>query len=522
MHTRKLQSKRGKRSNSTLRASIVANTASVNKLARTSEFRVAVIGGGFTGTAFILNLIRLMLRSKPSGIAKIRVLWFDANRAYGRGLPYAKQCSADEGVFLLNQPAYAQSPFSDEPDLYSRWIERNYQLNHCTFTSRTLFGLFLETQLNNHLRLARHHRLPLVMERVPERVQDVVSKADRYEIVTASDGERVDADAVVLAIGHLRHDPFQSLSGAPAYVSNPYDLDSYRAALHSAAGAKNVILIGGGPTTVDAVRALEHLNYQGRYTIITGSNQNLWAFEPELYLNKPIRSYQFVHLIPENLHAENSYDELAALLRRELKNAHRLGFGPGHVYYGFDLDCLAPYLRSNNLAFKHFYKELLFLKGGVTAPENCVLYQRLKQQRRITRYRGRALADNSSYSEDLRRFKISFRNSRGRLANCYGDILINCSQLPKRLEQPLRNELLSNLLRRDLIKLTENGLIAAAGNRQCTKLLVLGPHAEPPAGGTRTVWGVESLRDEIKSAAKEVMAQYEQDRTVPKVSNCDQ
>src|SRR5205823_4017537 len=79
-----------------------------------SEIRIAIVGGGFTGTTTILNLIRLVLNSvrRPeSRHRRSKIFWYDVGNRFGRGLPYARQADDDSQAFILNQPAYAQSPF---------------------------------------------------------------------------------------------------------------------------------------------------------------------------------------------------------------------------------------------------------------------------------------------------------------------------------------------------------------------------------------------------------------------------
>lgn len=479
-----------------------------------AEYRLAVVGGGFCGTLAIVNLIRQLNSKIANGqqIRKpIRVFWFDAGNTFARGLPYGRQGATGREVFILNQPAYAMSPLSDDPECYSRWLQKYFAgFGACSFTSRELYGTFLEELIEEHESLVKDNALPICIEKIAADVVDLEHCSEGYRVITSEKADTLHCPSccvqdVILAIGHQRRDLFSKFAHNPAYVKDPFYLESYVNALQAVPAAQDVILIGGGPTTVDAVRALEFLNYQGCYTIVTSQDALPWSFDPQLYLDRPIGSYTFKFLLPENVTAPLTYVKLAQLLQAELRHARANDFGEGHIYYGLKVDLLFTVQQQVDAEVKRFLKDLNYRKGAVTAPENCTIYQRLKKENRIRHVISRVSEADAIYDVQREHFEIQVHSQILQERSITGEILVNGSITQKALGEPFLSEFLSRLLAKCWIALTQDGLIAAANQSDCATLYVLGPHAQPANGGKRTVWGVEAFRDEIRAVIQEVI-----------------
>ena len=80
-----------------------------------SQFRIAIIGGGFTGAILAAQLLR-------KGNASLSVVVIERAAPPGRGVAYGTQY----GWHLLNVPASNMSAFPDDPEHFLRWAQGNY------------------------------------------------------------------------------------------------------------------------------------------------------------------------------------------------------------------------------------------------------------------------------------------------------------------------------------------------------------------------------------------------------------
>ena len=196
---------------------------------------IAVIGGGFCGTASVLQLLRKTIQLSHGGsfpAANLNAVWFDKNNAFGRGLAFA----TDGDTCILNTPAYLMSPFVEEPNLYSDWLAvKAPQYNDISFTPRSMCGVFFqETAARYELQFREYGG---IITRMHAEVTDVTSEAAGFRLTLRDSDQSVPCDAIVLCPGHRRTDVFESLSGTAGYVSNPYDIGEFRKALNQRGGS---------------------------------------------------------------------------------------------------------------------------------------------------------------------------------------------------------------------------------------------------------------------------------------------
>src|SRR5262245_35940556 len=103
---------------------------------------IAVIGGGFSGTAVAAHLLR---RGRPA-----RVLLINRFGPMGRGVAYGTAFEAH----LLNVPAGGMSALPEDPDDFVRWARtHDDSIRSDTFVSRRIYGEYLEALL----RESEHH-----------------------------------------------------------------------------------------------------------------------------------------------------------------------------------------------------------------------------------------------------------------------------------------------------------------------------------------------------------------------------
>jgi FAD-NAD(P)-binding protein len=135
--------------------------------------RIAVIGGGFTGAAFVIHAARLIPRS-------LEIDLIEPSAALGRGLAY----SAIDPLHRINVPSSRMSLFADRPADATDWLFRNGTLpgdgsstdeagHH--YVSRSDFGAYVANTLEETLtaadgrvRLRRHRTLATGLRRTDD------------------------------------------------------------------------------------------------------------------------------------------------------------------------------------------------------------------------------------------------------------------------------------------------------------------------------------------------------------------
>lgn len=157
---------------------------------------------------------------------------------------------------LLNTRARVMSLTNGDPDAFTRYAARALGIAESQaaigFMPRALYGGFLREGLDRAI--AALQQAGWRIQRVRARAKALNRSAGRWIINT--DRRPVTADAVVLAIGPDRGEPF------PAAVS-PWAVNS------EDAKAKEALVIGAGLTAADIVARLERLGCQGRITLVS-------------------------------------------------------------------------------------------------------------------------------------------------------------------------------------------------------------------------------------------------------------
>ncbi|HEX8535800.1 MAG TPA: FAD-dependent oxidoreductase [Allosphingosinicella sp.] len=206
--------------------------------------RLAIIGGGFSGT---LAAIQLLRRGH-------QVTLIERAERVGRGVAY----STPHADHLLNVRASGMSAFPEEPDHFSNWHGEASD-----FAERRRYGDYLRQLL-----AAASEEAGDRLSVVSGEAVDVVA-SDGREAVLLEGGDRIEADAVVLSVGNLAPSVPRTiapeLAGGRVYVSDPWAGD-FTAGL---AEDDVVLLIGTGLTAIDAALMIESSGFQGRTIAIS-------------------------------------------------------------------------------------------------------------------------------------------------------------------------------------------------------------------------------------------------------------
>lgn len=217
---------------------------------------IAIIGAGFSGVATALNLSRL---TWPRGI---RIVLIERAPRFARGVAY----STDHPLHLLNVPAGRMGALTDDEGHFLGWLRRaDPSVTGDAFVSRKRYGDYLEWLLDDAT------SRPAANGEIVRRAGDVVdvSLAGATATLALRDGESIEADRVVLALGNLPpRDPFSAgrLNGDPRYLRDAWAPNGLAQLPKT---TKPILLVGSGLTMVDAVLALRGAGHESRFVSVS-------------------------------------------------------------------------------------------------------------------------------------------------------------------------------------------------------------------------------------------------------------
>src|ERR1700689_702619 len=208
--------------------------------------RVAVIGGGASGTLTTIYL----LRAAAAARVPLRIALIDRHGQHGLGQAYATVNPAH----LLNSPADRMSAVAADPGHLTRWAAVNGIRHDDGFLSRADFGRYLGELL------ADAERLAAPTATVTRITCDVVGLTGNglhrpLRLHLAADG-RLDADAAVLATGNRTPAAPCPVPASPRYVGDPW----LPGALERVGDGAPVVVLGTGLTMLDVAISLTGAN----------------------------------------------------------------------------------------------------------------------------------------------------------------------------------------------------------------------------------------------------------------------
>ena len=222
-----------------------------------NQVDVAVIGGGFSAAATIVNLMELLDPGQTIGVV---------GRTAGLGLGTAYGCADD--VHRLNVPAGRMSLFPDRPEHLCNWLVRNgHPHGPEDFIPRPLFGAYVQDALEAQIH--RADNLARLYLQDAEAIDCEMLDDDR-QVFHLSNGERLEARASVLCIG-----------GTPAGLPLPEDRIAPDARRHlclnvwadrwmeRARPDDTIFMLGSGLTMIDQVMSLRRRGHRGRIHVMS-------------------------------------------------------------------------------------------------------------------------------------------------------------------------------------------------------------------------------------------------------------
>jgi uncharacterized NAD(P)/FAD-binding protein YdhS len=216
---------------------------------------VAVVGGGFSGTMTAVNLARLSERP-------LRITLVNHRAPPGRGVAYGTR----RPEHLLNVAARNMSALPDHPNHFLEWLRTRTEYAGVpeaelreTFMPRRVYGDYLRGLLQQHARPV-DPRARVEFALVDDEVFDLVPAGEGGRIHFASGGS-LEADKIVVATGNEAPADLpgsDTVATHEAWCGNPWlDWESRIPA------TGDIVLLGTGLTTVDAIVTLLALDWRG-------------------------------------------------------------------------------------------------------------------------------------------------------------------------------------------------------------------------------------------------------------------
>jgi uncharacterized NAD(P)/FAD-binding protein YdhS len=204
--------------------------------------RVAIIGGGFAGTAVAAQLLR-----RAGGMVSVTLI--EKNGVPGQGVAYGTRFDGH----LLNVRAQGMSAYPDIPDHFVRWAQANFDpsVQPGDFLPRRVYGEYVQSLLQEQRELH-----PKQFDCIQDEAVSLTRTGDAARIQLRSGGT-IFADRVVLALGNFPpgdlHLPGKT-SESRRYVANPWlartEVNTVGDVGRSDS-SQNILLIGSGLTAVD-------------------------------------------------------------------------------------------------------------------------------------------------------------------------------------------------------------------------------------------------------------------------------
>jgi uncharacterized NAD(P)/FAD-binding protein YdhS len=470
----------------------------------TEPYRIAIAGGGFSGTLVLANLV-----AQARGPLAIEL--FEKNDEPARGVAYG----TTDTIHLLNVRTSRMGAIAGEPDHFHRWLKSKkgkaqaaliwpgQPIDGEGYAPRALYAAYLSHLWEEALADAKKKNISVTLRRAELRDAQA---ADHLTLQVEENGEaeNVQTDALVLATGNSPPRRFafeQGLSGNPRYVPDIWQPAGtlFPQAAGELSPESRIIIIGTGLTTVDAILTLQKHGYPGHITAISRHGHL-----PAVHIH--LDSYPSWEWTVNPGSAPETLTGMVREFREELSVAAQQDYDWRSV-----VDSLRPVTQAlwQRLAVdekRRFMRRLLTLWNvhrHRMAPDIGAQIEALKASGRLSVVAGNI----TGASEDGDELRIHYR-PRGRLhaQTIQADLLLNCTG-PNYDIARSDNALLKNLYVRGLITpsplgmgLEMNGDGSAAGS---PAIFPIGPLC---IGQLLECTAVPELRDQAAHVAKAVLA----------------
>ncbi|TCW11748.1 putative NAD(P)/FAD-binding protein YdhS [Raoultella sp. BIGb0138] len=219
-----------------------------------AEPHIAIVGGGFSGAAVAIHLLRLA----PE---RLRVTLLEPRAVPGAGVAY----STVEPSHRINVPAARMQLAGEEDGAFDRWYRQQpafaedpqaQREDGSLYPQRGQFGRYVSQRFADTLRASAGRLVHL---------REQALTFDEHGIITTDSGRLLKSDLLILAVSHpppalpRLAAPFHD---HPALIANPWRADSLTAIAPDA----RVAVMGTGLTMADCIATLSRLGHRGPIT----------------------------------------------------------------------------------------------------------------------------------------------------------------------------------------------------------------------------------------------------------------
>jgi len=406
--------------------------------------KIAIIGGGFSGTMTGVHLIR-------NARAPLEIKLINETDALNTGIaynPYSKKA-------LLNVVSSRMSAFASDPDHFLNWVmqqdhfrDKDRTLIANSFLPRYLYGEYLQDIWKDALKQAEGKKIQVDV--ISSSVKDLTLLKDSIDI-ELKDKARLSTKYAIIASGnHLPGNPNikgSFFTSSANYFQNPWDIRSV-----SGINSKEpVLIIGNGLTMVDTVNGLLENGFQGQIVSISPNGFNI--------LPHRHNGLSYTKLV-EEIGEQTSLLGLVKLFNKHMKLIREYGLSAEPL-----IDSLRPHTQTIwkrlTIAEKRIFMSRLRHLWGV-ARHRIPLHihdklQQLRIEGRLHIVSGKLIDitgedDNIIASFYDRKQKQSVQLAVSRVINCTGPE----TDLLKLDDNYLKNALLKGIISQDELKLGVN------------------------------------------------------------------
>lgn len=221
-----------------------------------SDPHIVIVGGGFSGTAVAIHLLREATRA-------VRISVIEPREHLGQGVAY----SATDPSHRINVPASRMQLAGDDDGAFDRWYRRHgdfpqdpqaLQADGSVYPQRGAFGRYVEAAFHQAAKL-HGSRVAHLRERAVD--------WQNGRLITST-GQRLQADRIVLAVSHpppRLPRAVQSLSQHPRLIANPWQ----PGALAGIPATAKVAIMGTALSMADVVASLARQEHRGEVLVFS-------------------------------------------------------------------------------------------------------------------------------------------------------------------------------------------------------------------------------------------------------------
>ncbi len=215
-----------------------------------SQLRIAIVGGGFSGAMTAVHLLRQRRLS-------LELIIVEPRPQLGRGLAYSTPCEDH----LLNVPALGMNALPDNQNHFVEYVQSNSKtLSKEDFVPRKMYGEYLSWLIAGEF--AESENEGTGVKHIQSEVIDISKSESGYRLHMSDQGS-VEVDLVVLALGNLGGRQPAWMNGidmkCKGYIHDPWQLG----VIEKIALDEDVLIVGTGLTAVDKIIQLELAGHSG-------------------------------------------------------------------------------------------------------------------------------------------------------------------------------------------------------------------------------------------------------------------